>query len=68
MFGADQGADNDPVTIPQGGGYVWFEVQGITAARDRSLEDVKAEIEKTRAEARRRHGWIMDTYLLRRRS
>jgi hypothetical protein len=29
---------------------------------------VKAKIEKTRTEARRRHGWIMDTYLLRRRS
>ena len=32
------------------------------------LNDVKAKIEKTRTEARRRHGWIMDTYLLRRRS
>ena len=32
------------------------------------LADVKGEIEKTRAEARQRHGWIMDTYLLRRRS
>src|SRR4029077_14271335 len=30
--------------------------------------DVKDEIEKTRAEARARNGWIMDTYLLRRRT
>ncbi len=32
------------------------------------LADVKADIEKTRAEARKAHGWIMDTYLLRKRS
>jgi precorrin-6A synthase len=32
------------------------------------LSDVKGEIEKTRAAARARHGWIMDTYLLRRRT
>ena len=30
------------------------------------LRDTAAEIERTRAEARQRHGWIMDTYLLRR--
>lgn len=32
------------------------------------LSDVKDEIEKTRAKARARNGWIMDTYLLRRRT
>ncbi len=32
------------------------------------LSDVKGEIEKTRAEARKANGWIMDTYLLRRRT
>ncbi|MGY4768438.1 precorrin-6A synthase (deacetylating) [Kribbella sp. CWNU-51] len=31
------------------------------------LREVAAEIEKVRAEARERKGWIMDTYLLRRR-
>ena len=30
------------------------------------LPDVGPEIERTRAELRERHGWIMDTYLLRR--
>ncbi|MEW6343925.1 MAG: precorrin-6A synthase (deacetylating) [Pseudomonadota bacterium] len=30
------------------------------------LRDVMDEIERVRAEARRTHGWIMDTYLLRR--
>lgn len=32
------------------------------------LADVKNEIESKRAAARQQHGWIMDTYLLRRRS
>jgi precorrin-6A synthase len=32
------------------------------------LSDVKDKIEKARAEARARNGWIMDTYLLRRRT
>lgn len=32
------------------------------------LSDCAAEIERVRGEARARHGWIMDTYLLRRRS
>jgi precorrin-6A synthase len=32
------------------------------------LSDVKDEIEQTRAKARAAHGWIMDTYLLRRRT
>jgi precorrin-6A synthase len=31
------------------------------------LADTKEEITRVRAEARERHGWIMDTYLLRRR-
>ena len=31
------------------------------------VSEVAGEITKTRAEARERHGWIMDTYLLRRR-
>jgi precorrin-6A synthase len=30
------------------------------------LAERKTEIERTRTEARRKHGWIMDTYLLRR--
>jgi precorrin-6A synthase len=33
-----------------------------------SVEDVGDEIERVRAEARERKGWIMDTYLLRRRT
>jgi precorrin-6A synthase len=32
------------------------------------LKDVAGEIERMRAEARAKHGWIMDTYLMRRRA
>jgi precorrin-6A synthase len=31
------------------------------------LSEMKERIEKVRAEARTAHGWIMDTYLLRKR-
>ena len=45
VFNADQGSDNDPLQIPQGGGYVWFEVTDIKRARDRPLDEVKAQLE-----------------------
>jgi peptidyl-prolyl cis-trans isomerase D len=44
-FNADQGAENDPLQIPQSGGYVWYEVAGITPARDRPLDEVKQQVE-----------------------
>ena len=43
-FASDVGVDNDPLQLPDGG-YVWYEVAGITRARDRSFEEVKAEVE-----------------------
>jgi peptidyl-prolyl cis-trans isomerase D len=43
-FLADTGAENDPLTLP-GGGFVWFEVEGITPSRERSLDEVKAKVE-----------------------
>jgi peptidyl-prolyl cis-trans isomerase D len=43
-FLADTGAENDPLTIP-GGGFVWFEVDGITPSRERSLDEVRAKVE-----------------------
>ena len=47
------------------GAYLGTEDEILVSGR---LADVKANIEKTRAEARKKHGWIMDTYLLRKRS
>jgi peptidyl-prolyl cis-trans isomerase D len=42
-FGSDVGIDND--AIPFKGGYVWYDVVGITPARDRNLDEVKDQVE-----------------------
>lgn len=44
------------------GAYLGTADEILLAGR---LKDVAAEIERVRTEARARHGWIMDTYLLR---
>ena len=46
------------------GAYLGTKDEILIAGR---LSEVKDQIEKVRAEARRTHGWIMDTYLLRKR-
>jgi precorrin-6A synthase len=46
------------------GAYLGSEHELVRAGR---LAEVADEIERVRAEARAEHGWIMDTYLLRRR-
>ncbi len=43
-FGSDVGVDNEPVEAD--GGYVWYEVAGITPARDRTLDEVKPQVEE----------------------
>ncbi len=42
-FNSDVGVDNDP--IPFGGGYVWYDVLGITPSRERTLDEVKDQVE-----------------------
>ena len=42
-FNSDIGVDND--AIPFKGGYVWFDVLGITPSRDRNLDEVKDQVE-----------------------
>jgi peptidyl-prolyl cis-trans isomerase D len=42
-FAADIGTDNDPLQVD--GGYVWYEVSGITPERDRTLDEVKDQVE-----------------------
>jgi peptidyl-prolyl cis-trans isomerase D len=42
-FGSDVGVDNDPITFK--GGYVWYDVLGITPPRDRTLDEVKDQVE-----------------------
>jgi peptidyl-prolyl cis-trans isomerase D len=42
-FNSDVGVDNDPISF--NGGYVWYDVVGITPSRERSLEEVKDQVE-----------------------
>jgi peptidyl-prolyl cis-trans isomerase D len=43
-FSNDVGVDTYP--IDAGGGYVWYEVEAVTAARDRTLNEVRSEVEQ----------------------
>ena len=42
-FASDVGVDNDPIEVD--GGYIWYNVAGITPARDRTLDEVKDQVE-----------------------
>jgi peptidyl-prolyl cis-trans isomerase D len=42
-FSSDIGVDNDPIQF--GGGYVWFDVLGITPSRERGIDEVKDQVE-----------------------
>jgi peptidyl-prolyl cis-trans isomerase D len=42
-FNSDVGVDNDPISFK--GGYVWYDVIGITPSRERSLDEVKDQVE-----------------------
>jgi peptidyl-prolyl cis-trans isomerase D len=41
-FNSDVGVDNDPISF--NGGYVWYDVLGITPSRERSLDEVKDQV------------------------
>jgi len=43
-FASDIGVETDPLQLP-GGGFVWFEVAGITPSRERTLDEVKDQVE-----------------------
>ena len=42
-FNSDVGADNDPLDVE--GGYLWYNVAAITPSRDRTLDQVKDQVE-----------------------
>jgi peptidyl-prolyl cis-trans isomerase D len=44
-FTTEVGIEADPIQI-QGGGYLWYEVIGVTPARERPLEEVKEQVEQ----------------------
>jgi peptidyl-prolyl cis-trans isomerase D len=41
-FASDVGVDNDPIDAD--GGYIWYDVAAIAPARQRTLDEVKAEV------------------------
>lgn len=43
IFATDVGVENDPMQFENG--YVWYDVAGVTPARDRNLDEVKTELE-----------------------
>jgi peptidyl-prolyl cis-trans isomerase D len=43
LFNTDVGVENDPLQYENG--YVWYDVVGTTPARDRTLDEMKTEIE-----------------------
>jgi peptidyl-prolyl cis-trans isomerase D len=43
-FSTDMGVENDPLQT-SGGGYLWYDVIGLTPSRDRTLEEVKDKVE-----------------------
>ena len=51
--------------VPLSLAYVGTSDEILRAGR---LCDVSEEIQRVRAEARKKHGWLMDIYLLRRRA
>ncbi len=42
-FTTDIGVDTEALQIP-GGGYLWYDVAGVTRSRDRTLEEVKDQV------------------------
>ena len=42
-FNSDVGVDNDPIAF--NGGFVWYDVLGITPSHERSLDEVKDQVE-----------------------
>src|SRR6195256_520992 len=42
-FTSDVGVDNDPIQF--NGGFVWYDVLGITPSRERTLDEVKDQVE-----------------------
>jgi peptidyl-prolyl cis-trans isomerase D len=42
-FSSDVGVDNEPIQF--NGGYVWYDVLGITPSRERNLDEVRDQVE-----------------------
>src|SRR6185295_1591358 len=42
-FNSDVGVDNDPIQFQNG--YVWYDVIAVTPSRERSLDEVRSQVE-----------------------
>jgi peptidyl-prolyl cis-trans isomerase D len=42
-FNSDVGVDNEPIQFA--GGYAWYDVLGVTPSRERSLDEVRTQVE-----------------------
>lgn len=45
-FSTPVGTETDPIDLRSQGGYVWYEVAGITPSRDRTLDEVRDRVEQ----------------------
>lgn len=45
-FASEPGVETDTIQLPSNGGFVWYETQSVTPARDRTFEEAKAQVEK----------------------
>jgi len=43
-FNTEVHSENEPLRVPNSGGYVWYDVDAITPARDRTLNEVKDKV------------------------
>ncbi|MGP0094573.1 MAG: SurA N-terminal domain-containing protein [Xanthobacteraceae bacterium] len=43
IYASDIGVDNEPLTAD--GGFIWYDVVGVTPSHERSLEEVKSQVE-----------------------
>ncbi|MFG1290491.1 peptidylprolyl isomerase [Xanthobacter versatilis] len=43
-FAAQPGVETDTVQLPQNGGFVWYETNAITPARDRTFDEAKSAV------------------------
>jgi peptidyl-prolyl cis-trans isomerase D len=44
VFAADIHGEHEPIRLPQGGGYIWYDVEDVTPSRDRPLDEIKEEV------------------------
>ena len=44
IFASEPGTENEPIQLPGGAGYVWFEVLSVTPSRERPLDEVRDRV------------------------